>query len=129
MRRVVAVGALACTVGCGADPQGIRTDATTREPTWCQVQTVLEQKCQRCHTDPPDNGAPFPLVTYEDTQVVDRREISRLQRMHDAVESEYMPATWMKLDPPVQGLTANERAVILDWASAGGEPTGGTSCK
>jgi uncharacterized membrane protein len=125
MRRVaVAI----CVLGCAPDPEGIRSDTGSHEPTWCQVQTVLEQKCQRCHTDPPEHGAPFSLVTYEDTQVADRSETPRFERIRDAVESEYMPATWVKLDPPVESLTKNERAVILDWAEAGGEPTGGTRC-
>jgi uncharacterized membrane protein len=124
MRRVVVI----CAFGCSPDPGGIRTDAAASEPTWCQVHTVLEDKCQRCHTDPPENGAPFSLLTYEDTQVTDGRGRPRFERMRDAVESEYMPATFVKLEPPVEPLTDNERAVLLDWVSAGGEPTGGTRC-
>jgi uncharacterized membrane protein len=126
MRRVVVA---ICAVACAPDPEGIRTDAVSREPTWCQVQAVLEAKCQRCHADPPKNGAPFPLVAFEDTQVLDRAQNPRYQRMHDAVESEFMPATWMKLEPPVEPLTDNERAVILEWAASGGEPTGGLDCR
>jgi hypothetical protein len=30
------------------------------------VATVLADKCQTCHNDPQKNGAPFPLLTYED---------------------------------------------------------------
>jgi uncharacterized membrane protein len=92
------------------------------------VRAVLEDKCQRCHSEPPGNGAPFPLLTYDDTQVQDGRARPRFERIHEAVESDYMPPTWLELDPPVEALTTNERAVILDWAKAGGEPTGGTSC-
>lgn len=135
MRRVAAalctvpnMALAVCAIACGPAPDGIHTDATTHEPTWCQVRTVLEHKCQRCHTDPPENGAPFPLVDYEDTQVLDRAENPRFERMVAAIVSDYMPATWLKLEPPVEGLTDNERAVILDWAAEGGEPTGGTSC-
>jgi hypothetical protein len=32
------------------------------------VAAILADKCQPCHTDPPKNGAPFPLLTYEDVQ-------------------------------------------------------------
>ncbi|HEX4449016.1 MAG TPA: hypothetical protein VH044_19885 [Polyangiaceae bacterium] len=28
------------------------------------VTAVLTARCQTCHTDPPVNGAPFPLLTY-----------------------------------------------------------------
>jgi uncharacterized membrane protein len=117
-----------CALGCAPDPEGIHTDAIDRAPSWCQVRTVLEEKCGRCHSDPPDHGAPFSLATYEDTQVADRKGTLRFERIRDAVDSEYMPATWVKLDPPVESLTENERAVILDWAEGGGEPTGGTGC-
>jgi uncharacterized membrane protein len=30
------------------------------------VGTVVRDKCQTCHQQPPLNGAPFPLLTYED---------------------------------------------------------------
>lgn len=30
------------------------------------VGEVLRDKCQTCHQDPPLDGAPFPLLTYED---------------------------------------------------------------
>ena len=50
-------------------------------PDFCAARTVLRDKCQRCHQDPTQNGAPFPLLTYADTQVVDRKGVPRFQRM------------------------------------------------
>jgi uncharacterized membrane protein len=126
MRRAVVV---ICALGCAPDPEGIHTDKVVGGPTWCEVRTVLADKCHRCHTAPPEHGAPFSLLTYEDTQVLDRRGTPRFERMHDAVESEYMPPTFLKLDPPVEPLTDDERQVLLEWAAGGGEPTGGTSCE
>jgi hypothetical protein len=35
------------------------------------VATVLSNKCQTCHQSPPRDHAPFPLVTYNDTVVLD----------------------------------------------------------
>jgi uncharacterized membrane protein len=124
-------------IACAPDPVGIVVppsheggagDGASSEPPWCNVQRVLAQKCQRCHQDPPKNGAPFSLMTYEDTQVLDRAGTPRYERMYDAVESEFMPATFVKLDPPVAPLTDAERALLLEWASSGGQATGGTSC-
>ncbi len=43
---------------CGTSP------ATGSFPA--DVAAVLMSRCQTCHTDPPLNGAPFPLLTYED---------------------------------------------------------------
>jgi uncharacterized membrane protein len=138
MRRAVAavVCSFAFQLGCEPDPTGIVSpsthggggEASSSEPTWCNVQRVLEQKCQRCHQDPPMNGAPFPLVTYEDTQVSERTGRRRYERIYGAVESEYMPATFIKLNPPVQPLTDDERSILLEWAAAGGELTGGDAC-
>lgn len=45
---------------CGTSP------ATGSFPA--DVAAILVDKCQPCHTDPPKNGAPFPLLTYEDVQ-------------------------------------------------------------
>jgi hypothetical protein len=43
---------------CGASP------ATGSIPV--DVAAVLADKCQPCHNNPQKNGAPFPLLTYED---------------------------------------------------------------
>jgi hypothetical protein len=42
---------------CGTSP------ATGSFPA--DIAAVLTDKCQPCHTMPPRNGAPFPLLTYE----------------------------------------------------------------
>jgi hypothetical protein len=136
-RGVILVITVTRFVACTPDPAGIVTSPTigaagegsSVEPTWCDVARVLEQKCQRCHQDPPQNGAPFSLLTYDDTQVLDRGGTPRYERMHDAVESEYMPATFVKLEPPVEPLTESERGLLLEWAASGGPSTGGTRCE
>lgn len=97
-------------------------------PTWCEAFAVLERKCQRCHHEPPANGAPFALVTYDDTQVVDRRGVPRYERMLGAVESDFMPATFIELEPSVEPLDATEKSLLVDWLSRGAEPVGGTNC-
>jgi uncharacterized membrane protein len=141
-RRALSASALLCLMvsrllGCAPDPagivappssQGAAGETSAPEPTWCNVRQVLQSKCQRCHRDPPQNGAPFPLMTYEDTQVLDGRGTPRFERMYDAVESDYMPATFLKLEPPVQKLTDDERALLLEWAAAGGKAIGGVEC-
>jgi hypothetical protein len=88
---------------------------------------VLEDVCQRCHVDPPQNGAPFPLLTGADT----RRSFSGApydnapiwQVMGDAVDAGVMP-------PPDSGvaITPAQRAVIVDWAAAGAPARDGGDC-
>lgn len=85
---------------------------------FCNVQRVLQDKCQRCHSDPPQHGAPFALVTYDDTQALDRHEQPRYLAMEEAVASGTMPATFLKLDPPVEPLDESEKQLLLDWCAA-----------
>ena len=33
---------------------------------FCDALTVVRAKCQRCHTMPPQNGAPVPFLAYDD---------------------------------------------------------------
>lgn len=100
---VVACGfALACSVVLGAcssstpaapacDPAA--TPLTGDLPD--DVAAVLVDKCQTCHTSPPKNRAPWPLLSFEETQarfgITDKR---RWQRMAEVIEpggSPHMP--------------------------------------
>jgi hypothetical protein len=98
--------------------------------TWCEALTVLRAKCHRCHQDPQLNGAPFSLLTYDDTQVISgSKKQPRWQRMKNAVETDFMPATFIKdLDPPVEPLTAEEKQTLLTWFAQGAQPLGGLDC-
>jgi len=108
----------------GGDPPG-RTDPVP----WCDVHAVLACKCQRCHTDPQQNGAPFPLLTYEDTQEPIGTGSRRWQRMRSAVALDFMPPTFFDdLVPPVEMLTEFEKATIIGWADQGAELLGPAEC-
>jgi hypothetical protein len=85
---------------------------------WCDAQPIIADKCGRCHGDPTSNGAPFSLVTYADTQRTDARDRPRFERMLSAIETDYMPATFLKLEPTVEPLGEAERQLLLDWLSA-----------
>lgn len=116
--------ALCCT-GCGdegGDDGDGGSDGGDDGPTYCDVEPITHGYCTRCHSDPPD-PAPFPLVTYADTQV-DHGSGKRYEVMADMVESEIMPPVGWDAEPPVEGLTAEQRQVIIDWAEAGA-PSGG----
>lgn len=85
---------------------------------WCSVERVLQNKCQRCHADPPEHGAPFALLSYDDTQALDHRGSPRYLAMQEAVANGTMPATFLKLNPPVAPLEDTEKQLLLDWCSA-----------
>ncbi|MGE0323930.1 MAG: hypothetical protein AB7K71_32990 [Polyangiaceae bacterium] len=89
----------------------------------CDVYAVLQKKCLRCHGDPIQNGAPFTLATWEDTQQ-DYIGKPRWTAMQNAVETDFMPATFFNeldppLQPPVESLTDAEKQTLLDWFDAG----------
>ena len=114
---------VATVSGCGSgEPSEEGPSGTV---AWCQVSQVLQAKCQRCHVGAGLLGAPFPLVTYDDTQVLepsgDRRRWEVMQIM---VEENFMPPN----DPPAEKLTSEERTTLDTWFHEGAKAVGGTSC-
>ncbi|MBX2827236.1 MAG: hypothetical protein KTR22_03700 [Flavobacteriaceae bacterium] len=54
--------------------------------TFEDVRFVFENVCQVCHSNPPQNGAPMPLVSYDDVRdaVLDRGLLDRISREEGA---------------------------------------------
>ncbi len=100
------------TIGSTAGQPAVGGSGAPHFP--CEIEAVIRAKCQRCHNDPPQNDAPFPLLTWEDT----RRPYGMLlvyEAMLPAIETDFMPLTQLELDPPVEPLTPEEKAPMLDW--------------
>ena len=70
--------------------------------------------CQQCHAAPPRNSAPFPLVTYADTQVVASGK-PLWSYMIVALQNGVMPL------PPVQ-IAPADRDTLIRWLDAGAPP-------
>jgi uncharacterized membrane protein len=122
---VVVLAVSASWWGCGSDNDEPPEMEPSGSVTWCQVRTVLEAKCQRCHVGTGLLGAPFPLVTYDDTQVVERSgDERRWEVMQMMVEQDFMPPD----NPPAEKLTSAERTTLQVWFDEGAQPVGGTSC-
>lgn len=128
-------------VGCGNDSGGPSDSGGTSAGgsgsggvAFCEALTVIRDKCQRCHQSPPEHGAPVPLLTYEDTQAqyyTTERQWS--DAILEAVERGSMPDLAQNdppasLMPPVEPLTSDEEATLLDWLAQGAKPEGGTNC-
>lgn len=66
------------------------------------VSAVLRDKCQSCHSAPPQHHAPFPLVSFEDTQkrfgITTKR---RWQRMAEVIEPGGLPHMPYGTAPPL----------------------------
>lgn len=77
----------------------------------CAPRLALQTVCQQCHTDPPLNGAPFPLIRRSDiVRQTDDGEVRLL--MIDQLEVGRMP-----LWPTT--IEYNAREALLDWLHAG----------
>ena len=78
----------------------------------CEVFRIIEANCQVCHNDPQENGAPFPLLTYDDTQAeYGARPI--WDRMRDAIEPGAIPGMPFGDNPP--GLAEEDLDVLRAW--------------
>lgn len=134
-------------VACGADPDGVHDGEPAPGASgsgsegggssgdavpFCAALQVVRDKCQRCHSDPPANGAPVPLLTYEDFQRPYGAE-KYWQAAAEAVERDVMPYLALNepptsLSPPVEPLTKDEKTTLLGWLERGAQPEGGTDC-
>jgi hypothetical protein len=119
---------MAASGGAG-DMAPVASGGAEQAPDWCAARAVLEAKCQRCHGSPPEHGAPFSLVTYEDTQVVNRRGEARFTAIAAVVADGFMPPSFITLEPAVAPLSAHEQELVLGWCRAGGLPTDEAACQ
>jgi hypothetical protein len=91
-------------------------DAPAAEYIPCDVEAVLKAKCHVCHTDPPQMGAPRPLLTYQNIAPV--RDL-----MQSYLKSGFMPYVPEGASGPPNGpLSAAQKATLLDWLAMGGLP-------
>ncbi len=99
---------------------------------WCDAYKVINCVCQQCHQNPPVNGAPIPLMTYEDTQAPYPFATSTKkvwQEMQLVVGTGFMPYTADPMVmPPVKPLADEPKHTLLTWLMEGGRDEGGTDC-
>jgi hypothetical protein len=106
--------------GPGADA-GCATASCTPVPKTgdfpCDVFAVIHTNCNPCHQDPPQNGAPFPLLTYADTQKPYGPTTLISQQMFDQIQpcgSPRMPLGGM--------LTTDDFNTLSDWLAGCAQP-------
>jgi gluconolactonase len=121
-----------CAVGCRLDPECFGTsecppgtvciDEACVDPSsegvptfWQDVEPILFQRCQTCHVDPPQNGAPFALVDFMDvTAAPSGTPLFRRIAARVADDGDRMPP------PPIAAIPERERDILLAWARGGG---------
>lgn len=120
----VALWAIACAQGPGhGTTTGEPADSgcalgPARGDLPCDVAAVLKSKCQPCHQTPPQNGAHFPLLNYEDTQAP-LGAMRRWQRMAEVTRPDGLPHMPAAPGPP---LTDAEFVTLQTWFSACAPP-------
>ena len=106
----------------------------------CDVDAILAANCRKCHSDPPQYGAPMPLLTWDNLHAAAPSDASKhvyeMAAQKIADDAEPMPP------PPNARLSASDRSVVTAWAAAGApkstatcgttttpvDPTTGLSC-
>jgi uncharacterized membrane protein len=104
--------------GAGGSLGGI---PTTSLGIPCAVQTVLQTRCQGCHSSPPVNGAPMSLMT-----LADLRNPARSNPMLTVAAMASMRMNNAATPMPPRGAvpaTAAEIKIVTDWV-AGSAPVG-----
>ena len=83
----------------------------------CAVQMVFQTRCQSCHSAPPVNGAPMPLVTLADMRspALSNKMVTVAQMASDRMNSATSPMPPRGATPA----TAAEIKTVTDWVTAG----------
>jgi len=77
----------------------------------CAPRRVLETVCQTCHSKPPQNGAPFPLVTR--SNIVRMTPDGQIRELMIAqLEARRMPLT-------PETIEEGDRTILLEWLADG----------
>ncbi len=88
----------------------------------CDVFTVLQNNCHSCHQAPPLNGAPYSLLTYEDTrEIITTTMLPRWKRMGETVESGFMPLG--------KAIPEADKQLLLDWVAGCALPAETMGCE
>lgn len=91
----------------------------------CDVEDILVDNCQKCHSNPPVFGAPMPLVTYADLQAPSK--LDPAQKVYERVSKRIHDAAAPMPQPPNAPLGASDLKVMDDWIAAGA-PASSTTC-
>lgn len=88
----------------------------------CEVDRVLQSKCQSCHGPEPKFGASFSLVTYDDVHAK-RGDGEIYERIHERIHDASRP-----MPPPPNEMLPDDELAILDGWIAAGAPGSPESC-
>jgi hypothetical protein len=81
---------------------------------WQDVEPIVRARCQLCHQNPPQFGAPRPFVEYQDTQVlIENTPAHQVMVYRILADQNRMPPTTQPQ------LTDDEKRIIRLWSEIG----------
>lgn len=91
----------------------------------CDVFEVIRRTCHSCHGNPLMNGAPFPMLSYEDTQAPYSMTTKVFQRMNEVIRPGGAPRM------PLNGMLNDQDLQVLgSWLNKCAPPTAnGKGCE
>ena len=105
--------ALALGVACHSESAPSSCNSAIKSGDYpCDVGTVIQNRCQECHQNPPQHGAHFSLLKFEDTQQPYIAGELRWQRMAQVIEPDTVPH--MPYQDAGQ-LSTDELKTLRDW--------------
>lgn len=117
-----------------------RTKAEGASGLPCNVDTILAASCRKCHSDPPQYGAPMPLLSWDHLHAAAPGDATK--KVYERVAVKIGDDAAPMPPPPNARLGGSDREVLTSWASAGApkdeagcdpkpttiDPTTGLSC-
>jgi hypothetical protein len=91
----------------------------------CDVDAILANRCQRCHSSPPQYGAPMPLVMHADLVAGSPSDAN--VKVHDRVLQKIADDADPMPPPPNTRLEAGEIATLRAWVESGA-PSSTVNC-
>jgi hypothetical protein len=83
----------------------------------CDVDKVLADNCRKCHSAPPQYGAPMPLLTWDNLQAAALSDATK--KVHELVATMIASETAPMPPPPNARLSEADRKTLGDWSAAG----------
>jgi hypothetical protein len=111
----------------GSDGGPLNPDGGTSGPTGlpCDVDKVLAGNCRKCHSAPPQFGAPMPLTSWDALDAPAKSNPAK--KVYELVSARIKDTADPMPQPPNPTLSAQDIATIDNWIAAG-RPKSTSTC-
>ncbi|HKQ69925.1 MAG TPA: hypothetical protein VJT73_11330 [Polyangiaceae bacterium] len=118
---VMTLGMMACSGSSTPDVADVVPIHEGSDRIPCEPRSILQGVCQKCHTQPLLNGAPFPLIDRSDIVRIQKDGVEVRAAMIAQLETGRMPLTPETIDDVSRGQ-------LLNWLRAGAPAEPPHSC-